>query len=306
MTSGIVQEPVKCSTAKEFLDALNPNGQYFMDEKLNSEWLYRGQGLDWPLVPAIFRKPGKLEKLTRQKIDRRAEIRKVEMDILVRCFEIADKRGLVIPDDSQVLRSFLKDLKSDKGIRENWIDGDDKSMDKILSFVALVQHFGIPTRLLDWTHQAYIAAFFAAEGALRENERELNGQLVVWALNCTHVETQGGFPRLPIRIVTAPGATNPNLKAQQGLFTYARIGFLVDPDEPYMALDKFLEYLEQDMSGSYERDVINGYKLRKFSLPITEAKNLLYLLAKLDITPSVVYPGYDSIIFDLEIENYWA
>jgi hypothetical protein len=52
----IVQEPVNCSTAEEFLNAISPTGPYFKEEDLyNSRWLFRGQGLDWPLKPSLFR-----------------------------------------------------------------------------------------------------------------------------------------------------------------------------------------------------------------------------------------------------------
>jgi hypothetical protein len=46
---------------------------------------------------------------------------------------------------------------------------------------------------------------------------------------------------------------------------------------------------------------ILGCELRKFTLPTSEAFDLLYLLAKLDITLSAIYPGYHSILRDLEL-----
>lgn len=46
-------------------------------------------------------------------------------------------------------------------------------------------------------------------------------------------------------------------------------------------------------------------KLQKFTLPVSQADRLLYYLAKLDITPSFIYPGYHSIIRDIEMENLW-
>lgn len=51
----------------------------------------------------------------------------------------------------------------------------------ILSWLALMQHHGAPTRLLDWTYSFYVAAFFALADAqsFPEDRRE---PAIVWAL----------------------------------------------------------------------------------------------------------------------------
>jgi hypothetical protein len=41
-------------------------------------------------------------------------------------------------------------------------------------------------------------------------------------------------------------------------------------------------------------------------LPISEAYTLLDLLAKLDITPSAIYPGYQSIVSDMQLQKIWG
>ena len=52
--------------------------------------------------------------------------------------------------------------------------------------------------------------------------------------------------------------------------------------------------------------VIVRCRLRKFTLPASESMHLLYLLAKVDITPSTIYPGYKSIVEDLRMRNAFA
>ena len=57
---------------------------------------------------------------------------------------------------------------------------DPPSSEQRLEWLALIQHFGGPTRLLDFSHSFYVAAFFAIEGA--------NGDAAVWAANLSRIE----------------------------------------------------------------------------------------------------------------------
>lgn len=300
MTNHVVQPQVDCLTAQELLDVLSPLGEYFKDERLNESWLFRGQGADWPLIPSLFRTTpdavAKLKSLTKKDISNYDVLLEIERDLLLRFFEIADKRGFSLPDDSQILRSYLKELKSQTLDENALVGSDERIWDKGLSLMALAQHFGIPTPLLDWTRQAYIAAFFAAESAV--------SKLVIWAFNFPYEGNRFPYRRSPIRLVTAPSATNPNLKAQRGVFTLVKGSYPIDKDRNYVPLDKYLEEYSEDQY--IERNkVVKLFKLRKFTLPKDEASKLLHLLAKLDITPSAIYPGYQSVISDMKMQIDW-
>lgn len=221
---GVIQPQKDCLLAEEFLDALSPLGQYFKESKPSEPGLFRGQGQDQPLIPSAFRENDKLASLVHREMRDYQQRRLAERDVLTRFFDVADKRGLILPDDSQQLRSSLETLKSDRGNKfvgrfEEW------QPDKMaLSLTALAQHYGVPTRLLDWTRQSFIAAFFAAEDASNHiKEYDPSSRLVVWAFY---------FPALgkhdvvdehdPIHIVTAPSATNLNLRRNK-VFSHCSI-----------------------------------------------------------------------------------
>src|SRR4051812_42476456 len=103
----VIQPQVDCLSAKEFLDALSPLGSYFGKVSFAEPWLFRGQGQDVPLIPSLFRMNGKKDKLatlTNRDVNKFEERVRAERDVLIQFFHIADKRGLILPDDSQELR----------------------------------------------------------------------------------------------------------------------------------------------------------------------------------------------------------
>lgn len=310
----VIQPQVDCSSAEEFLEALSPLGPHFGKAGLVEPWLFRGQGQDKPLVPSAFRTDGKrdrLAELTTRDVTDFGQRLLAERDVLIQFFNIADKRGLILPDDSQELRSKLDTLMS------QWGDyppvGWGESMERAtaaLSLTALAQHYGVPTRLLDWTRQSLTAAYFAAEDARNhKDEYEPTSRLVVWAF---YFPLLGRHDQLhqqtdPVRVVTAPTATNPNLKAQQGVFTLLHSLYTKEAEGKYLPMEQVLEdkAKDADPGRSDAAKLIVGCKLSKFTLPVREARSLLKLLAKLDITPSSVYPGYHSIVRDIEMGKTW-
>jgi hypothetical protein len=226
-----------------------------------------------------------------------------ERDALIEFFLLADKRGLALPDDSQQLRILLETHRSDMGeatIKSGFAD-NRWPHDNLLSLIALAQHHGLPTRLLDWTRNAFIAAYFAAEDASRSERKE--EKLAVWALHYPAMGTLHEIERWkePVIIVTAPSASNPNLRAQQGAFTKVGLINVGIEELDGLSLDEV-----PTMAATTGDKHAKESKMFRFTLPQQEAPKLLWLLSKMDVTASTVFPGYSGIVAELKQRPLWG
>lgn len=230
---------------------------------------------------------------------------KAELTMAIDFFQFADASGLPLPEDSQKLRRVLKKagddlrtLKDDEG-RFLWPPED------VWSLLALAQHYGVPTRLLDWTRNSYTAAYFAAIGAakiLANQREELPMYLSVWAFNIDTFDVSatlappfGNPERLAcIKIVTVPRASNPNLHAQKGIFTL----HIPENFSPTAAVDR--RPLDQIIHA-----VPTNNRLIRFRLPAEKAGELLRLLSFEGITGASIYAGYRGAAEATMERRYW-
>ena len=311
-----------CETVQEFLTQLAVGGPLFRSGSwAESPWAFRGNGNSFPLVPSALR-PG-AEFITRESNGRWTKIQpnnttyanraKCELDTLLVFFYQADRHGLPLPEDSQRLRERLQVLVEElKREKQHWPPQD------ILSVMAIAQHHGIPTRLLDWSYDSFTAAYFAAEDASRRVRTEMskqtgwrdlrglanpenwpealsNRKLEVWAINL--VESDGSqvgddSPRPHIRVVTAPRAGNENLHAQRGLFTLPIERGIApwDSKTPYEIVP--LEQMILKWNPLYGRSPF----IIRLTLPLCRGSALLGRLVQHGITAGRLFPGYDGVV----------
>ncbi len=254
--------------------------------------IYRGQAnADWVLKPTVFRKPDALRNYTPQIAGEYSGKNKLmwlgfhlqsEIRSVLIFLETADKLGIETPLDYSKVKEHYELISS--AMNQNEYDYSTAfPCQRYLEDMALAQHHGIPTRLLDWTESPLIACFFAALGASSVTPDEFRVESSHISVIC--LNTQNLKESDDLMLVRAPRHRNNFLRIQKGLFTH------IQNANSY--------FLENEEWPSLESVVQNSAKLsgslKKYSLPSTKSDDLLRLLFDYHITKYEMMPTLDNI-----------
>ena len=196
---------------------------------------------------------------------------------------------------------------------------------EFFEIISLAQHYGLPTRALDWSYEYKIALYFAVEDALKKDSEDC----VLWAFNYRLLEDNYGVNKyryeIPkLEIYRPEYNSNPNLNAQKGLFTFwscTSDDNLID-DTPFdeMIINELKEntLISEFDSTKTEYHKIEGYEgfilpenikiFHKFIIPAKLKVEILKELYAEGYTNEFIYPSYrgvvDSIRKEVELDEY--
>ena len=304
--SGSFEEVTRnASTANEFLKMLDPSHETWGEA---GTWIYRGQNdARWRLMPKFCRDSA-FSKVPYSEIG------------MVRDFiRNVNRVNLKIPNDTMGHASYINGKKIATQRRVYDSNGDFLMYDYTHIAFAIAQHSGIPTRLLDFTHDPYVAAYFAAETQglesklgysaeykakcfddivhtfmqtsdanatvlrylriFEERQAQWPKEIVVWAVRMEDMHTLTA-----LRLLDHPFTEILNLRAQQG-------AFIMDID----LYDTDVDDVELRAFDSELLKLVKTKGVRKLTLPMRELAILRTMLFKKGYYPARMTPSYEHV-----------
>lgn len=311
-----------CFDVQSFLSYLSPifNGE--IDFK---NFIFRGHGKSsYQLTPSALRRDDysidKLYAMSAKAMSNKDDIRfehhqiSAEINALRQFFRISNRNGLHTPSTGKWFKDDMH-LVSNQFFREhrptdeNWISTD------LLELTALAQHYGIPTRLLDWTHDPMVAAFFACTSDVTSTEEDL----CVWMMNADWISMLKKASKIESIIFFTPEyKDNANVTAQKGLFTFTPSIFKrnIFPNEVFslprekrdaiMGLNDLLdlrplnERIHSELVKSEKTNLGEMPLFIKLTLPANLRLELYNALISLGYDFPRIYPGYSGVSLHLD------
>lgn len=190
--------------------------------------------------------------------------------------------------EAAMLRNFRK-----------YARGSAAPADSIWDWLALGQHFGLPTRLLDWTYSPLVALHFATE-----DPAEFDRDGAVWCVN--FVEANRLLPRRLQRILKDEGSdtfTAEMLGAFQTLREFDKLGrepFVVFLEPPALD-DRILNQLalfslmSDPAAGFSEWIHRHPHVCRRVVVPARLKWEIRDKLDQSNINERVLFPGLDGL-----------
>ncbi len=203
--------------ALDLLDAIDINKSELYsagNSEIQTNYLFRGhQEHSWELLPSIFRKLD--QNLIRVFINGNGH--NTEVDNFIRFVKGMDGLGYNIVDDSYKLIGLLDKKSTITGVNSiSMTQYFDFPKESQLNELALAQHFGVETRLLDFTMNPLTALFFASENIFPFSKLDKEKKIGLWVIPKLLIDAVNLEKYL--KLIDVKKYQNKYISAQNGVF----------------------------------------------------------------------------------------
>lgn len=272
-----------CDTAQEFVETL-----FEIKNCSYHKYIFRGQNQShWSVIASLFRRDffakDAIDKYFEQ-LESPKDYRDQYYDFLVRWeHDVANgfandcmNQGIVFPYVPQNKTSHSE------------VPGDLFAFEDATYLVA--RNYGLPTRLVDFSYSALVAAWFAVDGLKFTVSSRHPDRVVVWAIDVSYLEKTSGW-----KTVSTSWANSqiPQMLRQQAVL-------LLDTNSEanFLATGKFqpLDYFVENHVAQNEEFFRLIKPIRRITLPQLEDKELhMKLMCNYDLSEIFLFPTIDRI-----------
>lgn len=148
----------------------------------------------------------------------------------------------------------------------------------------LAQHFGVPTRLLDWSRDPLVALFFSVEDRRAQSDSAVFMILPDARIDPEKITNSTSYKAIAI----TPPAIDRRIPAQKSEFTWHPYG---PSDAPFVPIDSRPDMGNQVTDG-------HGHSVRGFAkiiIPSAQRPSLRHHLLQMGVDRRNLFPGLDGV-----------